>query len=182
MRKAIASSLSAATLFACAAVVAGETSQAAVTRTSRPVRLLRTWEETVKASAGREYARRVEVVFDYSKGEARENYYTQDGRLYGSREIKLNLPAPSPEEIAEAVALVQVDPDFAPIFARFRVVTEGGFLLQEDRGNPCGPGSRCLQIFLLSSDRSGLIRRVAVDLVKRTIPYRSYTPPDGRMR
>jgi hypothetical protein len=151
-----------------------------VTRTSRPVRLLRTWSETVKTGAGRELPRRVEVVFDYGKGVARENYYNLAGRLVGSRKMTQNMPAPSPEEIAEAFSIVRADQEISPIFSRFRVVPEGGFLLQEDRGRPCGPGSRCLHVFLLSSDRAGLIRRVVVDLVKRDIPYRSYTPSMGR--
>ncbi len=166
-------------LFLAALVPSAAT--AAVTRTSRPVRLLRTWEETVKAG-GREFPRRVEVVFDYGQGVARENYYTLDGQLVGSKKITQNLPAPSPEEVAEAFALVQRDPDFAPIYTRFRVVPEGGFLLQEDRGKPCGPGSRCLHVFLLSSDRAGLIRRVVVDLVTGEIPYRSYNPAGGNGR
>ena len=159
------------------AVVLAET----VTRTSRPVRLLRAWEETFKAN-GREFPRRVEVVFDYKAGVARENYYTLDGRLVGSRKITQSMPAPSPEEVAEAFAIVEQDPGFAPIYRRFRVVPEGGFLLEEGKGQPCGPGSRCLHVFLLSSDRAGLIRRVVVDLVNRDIPYRAYSPDGGGAR
>jgi len=146
-----------------------------VTRTSRPVRLLRTWEETVKVGE-REYPRRVRLVFDYGKGVAREDFYDLHGVLRGSRVIKESMPAPSPEEIAEAFEIVRRDPALASLFARFAVVTEGGFLLQEDPGMPCGPGSRCLHVFLLSSDRSGLIRRLVVDLVSRSIPYPVYTP------
>ena len=165
-----------AALVPAAAVLAAN-----VTRTSRPVRLLRTWEETIKAG-GREFPRRVEVVFDYGEGVARQNYYTLDGALVGSKRITQNMPAPSREEIAEAFALVERDPNFAPLFSRFRVVPEGGFLLQEGRGQPCGPGSRCLHVFLLSSDRAGLIRRVVVDLVKRDIPYKAYVPAGGSGR
>jgi hypothetical protein len=165
-----------AVLVPAAAVLAAN-----VTRTSRPVRLLRTWEENIKMGT-REVPRRVEVVFDYGQGVARENYYTLDGELVGSKKITQNMPRPSPEEIAEAFAVVQRHPDFAPIFSRFRVVPEGGFLLQEDRGQPCGPGSRCLHVFLLSSDRAGLIRRVVVDLVKRDIPYKAYVPAGGSGR
>lgn len=165
-----------AVLVPAAAVLAAN-----VTRTSRPVRLLRTWEENIKMGA-RELPRRVEVIFDYGEGVARENYYTLDGELVGSRKITQNMPRPSPEEIAEAFALVQRHPDFSPLFSRFRVVPDGGFLLQEDRGKPCGPGSRCLHVFLLSSDRAGLIRRVVVDLVKRDIPYKAYVPVGGSGR
>jgi hypothetical protein len=146
-----------------------------VTRTSRPVRLLRSWYETVKIG-GREYPRRVEVLFDYAKGLAREYSYDRNGLLRASRTMTQNMPAPSPEEIAEAFGIARRDPSLASLFARFSVVTEGGFLLQEEEGMPCGPRSRCLHVFLLSSDRSGLIRRLVVDLVTRSIPYPVYMP------
>jgi hypothetical protein len=146
-----------------------------ITRTSRPIRLLRSWEETVKVG-GREYPRRVVVLFDYSKGIARQESYDLHGTLRSNRRITRNMPAPSPEEIAEAFEIARADPNFKSLFGRFSVVTEGGFLLQEEDGMPCGPGSRCLHVFLLSSDRSGLIRRLVVDLVTRSIPYPVYTP------
>jgi hypothetical protein len=162
--------------WAAAAPVSGR-AEGGVTRTSRPVRLLRSWEETVKVGGGREYPRRVEVVFDYANGVARENSYDSNGVLQASRTMTQNMPAPSPEEIAEAFGIARSDSALGSVFARFSVVTEGGFLLQEDEGMPCGPRSRCLHVFLLSSDRSGLIRRLVVDLVTRTIPYPVYTPP-----
>jgi hypothetical protein len=37
-------------------------------------------------------------------------------------------------------------------------------------------------VLLLSSDRSGLIRRVVVDLSSRTIPYLAYTPDSEKHR
>jgi len=150
-----------------------------VTRTSRPVRLLRSWSETIKASGGREYVRRVELVFDYGKGVARENYYTLEGRLYGSREIKQNQPAPSAEEIAEAKELIRREPHLARIVERRAAEFNGGFLLEEARGLPCGPGSRCLQIQLLTPDHSGLLRWTVVDLVQRKIAYPVYVPRGG---
>lgn len=165
-----------ATAWAAASPVSGG-NRAAVTRTSRPVRLLRSWMETVKVG-GREYPRQVEVLFDYSKGVAREDSYDRSGSLLASRTMTESMPAPSPEEIAEAFGIARSDPSLAPLFDRFRVVTEGGFLLQEEEGMPCGPGSRCLHVFLLSSDRSGLIRRLVVDLVTRSIPYPVYMPSE----
>jgi hypothetical protein len=172
-RRLVVSALLAASAAWAAPGSAG--SQGAVTRTSRPVRLLRSWSETVKAF-GRDYPRRVEVLFDYAKGVARENSYDSYGLLRSSRTMTQNMPAPSPEEIAEAFGIARRDPSLAPLFARFSVVTEGGFLLQEEEGMPCGPRTRCLHVFLLSSDRSGLIRRLVVDLVTRSIPYPVYMP------
>ena len=169
--------------FFALAVFAGATSAVAeqgVTRTSRPVRLLRTWEEPVKTASGYEYARRVELVFDYRKGVAYQNFYSMDGLQLGQKKIAQTLPAPSPEEIEEAFGMVRSDPDLARLFARFHPVLEGGFVLEEGRSKPCGPGARCLHVFLLSSDRAGLIERVVVDLARQKIAYRNYVPPTIR--
>ena len=153
-----------------------------ITRTSRPVRLLRTWSDTVKVEGtGREYPRTVRLVFDYGVGEAREESYDTHGILRATRRIKQNLPAPSPEEIAEAFDITRRDAGLASVFARFAVALDGGFLLEEEAGLPCGPGSRCLHVFLMSSDRAGIIRRVVVDLVRQTIAYPVYTPSTATM-
>ncbi len=166
-------------LVLAAVVPAAVALAATVTRTSRPVRLLRTWEETIKAG-GREFPRRVEVVFDYGLGVARENYYTLDGELTGSRKITQNMPRPSREELTEALAVVHADPELDRIASRRSAIFEGGFALEEGRGERCGPGSRCVQIQLISPDRVGLIRWVVVDLVKRETVYRAYTPGSER--
>jgi len=163
----------------CAATLALAERPLEITRTSRPVRLLRSWNETIKASGGREYVRRVELLFDYEKAVARENYYTPEGRLYGSREIKQNQPQPSAEEIDEAKQLIQADAELARIVERRSAAFNGGFLLEEARGMPCGPGSRCLQIQLLTSDHLGLLRWTVVDLVQRRIAYPVYVPRGG---
>jgi hypothetical protein len=149
-----------------------------VTLTSRPVRLLRSWQETVKVG-DQEYPRQVRVVFDYARGEAREESRDARGVLRSVRRFREGLPAPSAAEIAEAFAVTRGDASLAPLFGRFSVVLDGGFLLEEDAGMPCGPGSRCLHVFLLSSDRAGTIRRVVVDLVKREIVYPVYVPAAG---
>jgi hypothetical protein len=151
-----------------------------ITRTSRPVRLLRSWEEPVKTVSGHEYARRVDLVFDYRKGVAYQNFYSMDGLQLGMKKIAQTLPAPSPEEIEEAFGMVRNEPDLARLFARFHPVLEGGFVLEEGRNKPCGPGARCLHVFLLSSDRAGLIERVVVDLARQRIAYRNYVPPTIR--
>ncbi len=157
-------------------VVVPASAEAPVTKTSRPVRLLRTWDETIKASGGREYVRRVEVVFDYSAGVARENYYTPEGRLYGSRDLRQNPPRPSEEEIAEARDLVRRDPDLSRIVERRAAELNGGFLLEEELGKACGPGSRCVLVQLLTADGQGLLRWTAVDLVERKVVYPLYVP------
>ena len=137
---------------------------AGVTPMSRPVRLIRSWEETVKTADGREVPRKVAVLFDYDKGTGSEVFYAPDGRQTGTMVLGLGHPSPSRVEIEEAFGIVRADPEFAKIFQRFKVVFEGGFLLTEGAGQPCGPRSRCLRVFLLSSDRAGTIRQVVADL------------------
>ena len=53
---------------------------------------------------------------------------------------------------------------------------EGGFLLDEAAGKACGPGSRCIQIQMVSADGYGLVRWVVVDLNKRQMAYSLYSP------
>ena len=154
-----------------------------VTPTSRPVRLLRSWEETVKTPGGGEYPRKVEVVFDYARGVGYEIFYSPDGRKTGQMTLGPGHPSPSREEIQEAYGIVRADPEFTRIFKRFNVVLEGGFIFLEQKGRPCGPGSRCMRVFLLSSDRAGTIRQVVVDLVKQRVAYEDFIPdPAGASR
>jgi hypothetical protein len=151
-----------------------------VTSTSRPVRLIRSWEETVKDPDGREVPRRVDVLFNYAKGAGYELFYAPNGALTGSLQLGVGHPSPSGEEIEEAFEIVRIDPEFAKIFKRFKVVFEGGFLLTETtRSGPCGPGSRCLRVFMLSSDRAGTIRQVVVDLVPQRVVYNDFAPGGG---
>lgn len=151
-----------------------------VTRTSRPVRLLRSWEEPVKTDAG-ESSRRVDVLVDYRSGQAWERFTSPGGEPLGRMAIAVGSPRPSPEEIAEAFQLVRRAPELALTFKRYpNLVLEGGFILQEPPGSPCDPQTRCLHVFLLSPDRAGLIRRVVVDLSNLRLAYRIYTPPGGR--
>jgi len=165
-----------------AVVAAAQAPSREITRTSRPVRLLRSWEETVKASGGREFPRRVDVLFDYSRGYAYEITYNSEGREVGRQQLGAGHPAPSREEIDEAFSVVRNEPTFERIFQRFNVVLEGGFILLETPtpDKRCGPGTRCLRVFLLSSDRAGTIRQAVVDLVKREVVYPDFVPEPWR--
>jgi hypothetical protein len=156
---------------------AAPSSQTSVTRESRPVRLLRTWYDSVKTPDG-DVVQRVDMLYDYRKAAAFERVYGADGRLIRERRIVVNPPTPSQEEIQEAFEIVRADPEFARVIDRFKADLEGGFVIEEGRGTACGPGARCLLIQLLSPDHSGLIRVVGVDLVKRSIPYRLFVPSE----
>jgi hypothetical protein len=152
----------------------------AITTTSRPVRLLRTWVEPVKTGDG-ESARRVEVMVDYATGQAWEKFTSLSGAPLGTMPIAIGAPRPSPEEIAEAFDFTRQIPELAPTFRRFpNLALEGGFILREPEGSPCGPGTRCLHVFLLSPDRAGLIRRIVVDVAHMRVAYVIYVPPSGR--
>jgi hypothetical protein len=178
-RRMLPALLAIAPLFAASPGL-GQGAEPAVTTTSRPLRLLRSWEETVKGADGREVARRVDVVFDYDRGAAYENFYTLDGVPTGRMTLGAGHPAPSPVEIQEAYDIVRADPEFELLFKRFRVIFEGGFILTEEKGRPCGPGSRCLRVFLLSSDRAGTIRQLVVDLVRQQVAYDDFVAEPWR--
>jgi len=180
MRRRMVPALLTMALLAAAAPARAQLAQGEVTATSRPVRLIHSWEETVKGVGGREIPRRVEVLYDYEKGVGYENFYTLDGIQTGRLTLGPGHPSPSPVEIQEAYDVVRADPEFALLFKRFNVVFEGGFVLTEDKGKPCGPGSRCLRVFLLSSDRAGTIRQLVVDLAKQKVAYDDFLPEAWR--
>jgi hypothetical protein len=138
-------------------------------------RVLRAWDETVKVD-GRDVPRRVEIVFDYDRGEARQ-VARQDG------EVKETLllheqPAPTAEEFEEAVAILDADASLARVMRRTGGVPTGGFILEEPEG-ACGLRTRCLQILIVTPNGYGLLRRVVVDLTRRAIVYRAYIPTES---
>jgi hypothetical protein len=135
-------------------------------------RVLRAWWDTVKVD-GEDVSRRSEVIFDYSAGAAFQRTYDTDGKLLSSQRI--SQPRPSAEEIAEAVAIIEADARLGRIVQRLKPVYEGGFVLEEDKGFACGPGTRCLQMQLLTgADRMGLLRWVVVDLTRQAVAYPNF--------
>lgn len=160
---------------------ASEGSRRGVTRDAagRPTgtRLLRAWHDSVKLE-GRDEPRSVEIIYDYDAGVARRRIYGADGALLADQPLA-DQPQPSSEEIAEAVALIRADSELGELARRVGANFDGGFLLLEAAGKPCGPGSRCLQIFMLSPARFGLHRHSAVDMRNERIAHRSYRPDPG---
>jgi hypothetical protein len=177
MKRVSAPLLTVAAALLCVSTLRAQQLGSAINESSRPVRLLWNWYDTIKTRRG-EMPRRVDILYDYSKAAAFERWYTMDGRMFFERKFVLNTPTASDKEIEEAFEIVQRDPEMIPILRRFNAVLDGGFVIEEGRGKACGPGARCLLIQVLSPDRSGLIRAMGVDLVKRNIPYRAFVPSE----
>jgi hypothetical protein len=150
-------------------------------RDAAPARtgVLKSWDDTIK-QGGRDVARHVNIVFDYRAGIAWEYAYDEAGRPLSSRRLTANLPRPTPEEIAEAVEIIRGDLVVGRIMSRANARPEGGFLLEEESGQACGPRTRCVQLLLMAEHSAGLLRRVVVDLTKRRLAYASYVPNDGQ--
>lgn len=140
-------------------------------------RVLRRWQDTFKTPEG-EVARRAEIVFDYTAGLAREDSYDLAGNRISSRPLPDSQPAPSEEELVEAMAVIEGDPYLARIVRRTGARPHGHFVLEERDGLACGPRTRCIQVLLVTPEGTGLVRRVVVDLTKSAIVYRSYVPSE----
>jgi hypothetical protein len=138
------------------------------------LRVVRSWRDTVKIR-GRDEPRSVEIVFDSGAGVARRRIYDAAGDLVSDEELA-DQPQPSSEEIARAFSKVRNDRELGSVLRRNRAVLEGGFLLREAEGEPCGPRSRCLQVFMLSESRWELLRRSAIDLRTERIAYPDLAP------
>jgi hypothetical protein len=119
---------------------------------------------------GRDEPRSVEIVFDRGAGVARRRIYDAGGDLVSDEELA-DQPQPSAEEIAEAVAIARRDPKVASLLRREGAVLHGGPLFWEAEGEPCGPGSRCIHVFMVSESGWNLHRRLAVDLRRERIAH-----------
>lgn len=133
------------------------------------VRVLRTWDDSVKLE-GHDVYRRVEIVFDYARGEAFQRTYDAGGQLLDEHQAPT--PRPSQEELAEALAIVNGDLELAPRIRTDQLRLEGGFTLREPAGKPCAQGSRCLQIFATKPQGEAPSFRAVVDLVSGQVIYR----------
>lgn len=130
-------------------------------------RVLRDWEETIEVD-GVEVWQRIEIVFDYERGEAFQRIYDRTGKLVGTRPSAT--PAPSPAEVVAAKELVRGDVELEARIRSKKLRLEGGFILREEAGKPCGPPSRCLQIFASNGETPSF--RAVVDLVTNQVVYR----------
>ena len=132
------------------------------------VRVLRAWDEDIEV-AGHAMRGRVELVFDYEQGLAFEQIYDDKGQLM-ERRPGPRIPTPSREEIDEAIAIVSADPNLGAVIEAHKAYVDGGFILDESAGKPCGPRSRCLQIFAFRTDAGEFpLFRAVVDLTKNGV-------------
>lgn len=137
-------------------------------------RVLRSWPETVLVGDAAVEGR-IELVFDYDQGLAYEQILDDQGQLV-ERRPGPRIPTPSREEIDAAITIVESDPSLGSIIEAHHAYVDGGFILDEASGKPCGPRSRCLQVFAFRVDAGEVpLFRAVVDLTKapdQSIVYR----------
>jgi hypothetical protein len=147
--------------------------QAAASALGRQIEVIRGWQDRVKID-GRDELRSVEIVFDYAVGETRRRVFDAAGQLL-SEEVLANQPRPTRAEIEAAFDTIRRDPELGRQARSVNAKFDGGFLLAEVPGEPCGPPARCLQVFVLSESRRELHRRSVVDVGRRgRIAHREY--------
>lgn len=146
-----------------ALVMTGSGARATASDTS--VRVLRAWDETIQVG-DRTVKGRIELVFDYEQGLGFENVYGENGALI-ERRPGPRVPTPSREEIDIAIGIVTEDPTLGQIIGDLQAYVDGGFILDEEGGKPCGPHTRCLQIFGFRRGAGEVpLFRAVVDLTK----------------
>jgi hypothetical protein len=140
-------------------------------------RVLRSWPEDVTVG-GKVVSGRIDIVYDYDRGVATWLTLDDQGKVVQAKEMAPGhgVPRPTDEEIAEAKDIVRADIRLERILRATKATMEGGFLLDEAPGKACGPGSRCIQIQMVSADGYGLVRWVVVDLNKGQMAYSLYSP------
>jgi hypothetical protein len=136
------------------------------------------WVDAVKTDHGKE-SRRYRLDYEWDTGLMHESVYTLDGKLVSERRYR-GAPSPSPEEIAEADAIVRADPEIAGIMRRQPDLSlQGGFpIVQAEGEGPCTERTRCLQMLIFDGDN--VVRHMFVDLRTGSILERDYIPPRNR--
>jgi hypothetical protein len=152
-----------------------QSAQVAAPANGRHEAVLHRWLDRVKID-GRDEARLVEIVFDYELGAARRRVYDAQDWLI-SNEVLAGQPRATSAEIAEAFDTVRRDPELGQLARSTNAIIDGGFLLREAPGEPCGPPARCLQVYLFTEDGHEELQRPIVDMNPRArIVYRDYQP------
>ena len=138
-------------------------------------RVLSTWDDPVKLADGTETVYRYEVTYDYETGVALRRAYDASGTLVETREVAPP-PAPTPEEIEEARAIILADAALGGLAARSNATVEGGFILFSNQYPACAAPARCLQFDIMPPSKLESLQFVVVDLRTRTIIERDLFP------
>ncbi|MEL7448889.1 MAG: hypothetical protein AAFN78_06750 [Pseudomonadota bacterium] len=136
------------------------------------------WTDSVKTPKGKEW-RSYRVVYDWDTGITTREEYDANDQLIGSTTRKA-APSPTPEEIAEAAAIVEADVEVQQIRRQQGgLALEGGFVMRhKPEEGPCTQSTRCVQMFLF--DGENVVRQILVDLKSRSILEPDYIPPRNR--
>jgi hypothetical protein len=167
------------------ALILGITAPAALAQSAADapagVRVLHDLVDEVKLDDGTTARWRFRTTYDPETGITEHVVTDESGRVVRRESGSGGLNVPSPEEIAQAEAIIRADPEIAALIAKAsdpRV--SGGFILQREAGHPCGPGSRCLQFDVLNVNheerRNTRIRFVVVDMREGRMLFRDFDP------
>ena len=141
----------------------------------RAPRLLNTWEDPVKLPDGSETVYRYEVTYDYDTGVALRTAYDTFG--YVVETVELSPPtAPLPQEIDEALAIIQADEAISALTARSGATVDGGFILFGNQHPACEAPARCLQFDVMAPNKIESLQFVVVDLRTGQIVERDLFP------
>jgi hypothetical protein len=139
-------------------------------------RLLRVWSDVAKGDSG-SYRRAVVLLRDYDAGAALE---VSTNLTTGSVEIRTLVGIqPTPEEIAEGMAIVRSDPRLAAFASNPDLRLMGGF--HNRSGLADDPCSReiCLDFAFMKPDYAGPARYVIVNLTRRTVANHDFRARPG---
>ena len=139
-------------------------------------RLINSWMDPVKLADGTETVYRYEVTLDYATGVTLRRAYDASGALVETVELAHQPAGPTPEEIAEATAIIQEDEEMSALLADHNATVEGGFILFADQYPACAEPARCLQFDLMPPDKIESVRFVVVDVAKGKIIERDLFP------
>ena len=140
--------------------------------------LVRSFEDEVKLPDGTEERRRVEYLWDYSAGIARERHLTMAGAVLSDETLPFVTMHAIEAELDFAVTLLRANPE---IDARFTADTDiyGGFAFREPGHAICDAGSRCIHVIVSRDQGRFKVAHAIVDLQTARVVDDDYDPDLG---
>lgn len=135
------------------------------------------WMDAAKTDDGR-VSLRVRAVTDRATGLTHHFVSGPKGEIV-EHVVRERGNRPSDKEIDLALAIARADPTIRRELAQGYTL-DGGFLLEEPRGERCELGSRCLQVFVFDLVGRRVVHHLIVDLATSSIAYPTYIPYRNR--
>ena len=147
-------------------------------------RVLTAWNDVLTLADGTTTTNTVTITFDTMTGVYTRIVTNERGEVLDRSDDKGLFVGPTSDEIRQAREAILSHPEIAPLVDQaLNPTLSGGFILVQEEGQMCGPGTRCLQFDLYDVNDAARevnrIRFVIVDARDFSVVDTDFDPRHG---